>query len=898
MYSLSFGYREKWVIGVATSFSFALFFLGALITPIAFATGGDSGTSYTPTCPFEPTEGRIIVALNKKLFSDQESTAIQGPVNLWPLLGAGTYDVSLASYDVEHSDEPMEENESWFLTLESALGSSVATTSAIDDLPDQDKSISQKVNENLTLTEDVRKIFVQHTAYPTDLPNSITAVCVAFDRNVNQEPPTTGPVCGNKALEGGEMCDDGNTTPGDGCSAICTLETLICEDTGEKSGWYGEYFNYSSDHPAMELPAEEWGANYGDPLSATSTWTADWYDEQYFRFSRIDPTLSFGSAFFPFDVAAEELDNDENRRSHDYHFGVHWRARVGGVPGEYSYTLISDDDAWVYVDGILIDTIPGVHPPQTIEGNLSLTGVNVIDVYFAERHTVLSYLDFSIDGDLEIAPLGPSCEIPGTISGVKYFDRNANGAHDQDEEEIPGWGVTLTRGGVEYATTTTDANGTYSFTDLSPGFYAVSEEKREGWTETSTGTTSPYSFSVLGNGVVFSNGDFGNVASTSVIHGTKYEDIDGDGVWDEEEPGLPGWEIKLSRAGVLFATTTTAIDGTYAFNNLAPITYVVTEEVREGWLRTQPAEEGYTVSLIPNEEREYIDFGNHKIATTTLIISNEGEENITETSVTLTWATNIPASSVVVYATTSVPTFGTAPLYGYGTTSPIDSTFVTSHAIGLSGLTPNTTYYWRGVSTSSSTPPLEAVGGEQSFVTQSHNDGGNGDNGGGDGNDGGNGDNGGGSGGVGGTETGSGGSGGGGGGTIFQNSSLAYGFTQGATGGTPILGVGVPLFVLDPGSGTSLPPSPDADGVLPDNEGVPSGTSLLTDDDTSGSVEEDEVGTTTTNEITQAAGLIFFGLDIRIWALILLAIAIILFIIWYSRKDEEEENQPKIPFHT
>ena len=27
------------------------------------------------------------------------------------------------------------------------------------------------------------------------------------------------------------------------------------------------------------------------------------------------------------------------------------------------------------------------------------------------------------------------------------------------------------------------------------------------------------------------------------IHGTKWNDLDGDGVWDEGEPGLAGWTI-------------------------------------------------------------------------------------------------------------------------------------------------------------------------------------------------------------------------------------------------------------------------------------------------------------------------------------------------------------------
>ena len=44
------------------------------------------------------------------------------------------------------------------------------------------------------------------------------------------------PICGNEKLESGEVCDDGNTQSGDGCSSTCTRET--CNDVCEKwSEW-------------------------------------------------------------------------------------------------------------------------------------------------------------------------------------------------------------------------------------------------------------------------------------------------------------------------------------------------------------------------------------------------------------------------------------------------------------------------------------------------------------------------------------------------------------------------------------------------------------------------------------------------------------------------------------
>lgn len=36
------------------------------------------------------------------------------------------------------------------------------------------------------------------------------------------------PACGNGVVEGLELCDDGNTTNGDGCSSTCTIELPVC----------------------------------------------------------------------------------------------------------------------------------------------------------------------------------------------------------------------------------------------------------------------------------------------------------------------------------------------------------------------------------------------------------------------------------------------------------------------------------------------------------------------------------------------------------------------------------------------------------------------------------------------------------------------------------------------
>jgi hypothetical protein len=78
------------------------------------------------------------------------------------------------------------------------------------------------------------------------------------------------------------------------------------------------------------------------------------------------------------------------------------------------------------------------------------------------------------------------------------------------------------------------------------------------------------------------------------IHGSKWNDIDGDGVWDAGELGLEGWTIYLDQNnngelddGEL--STLTDANGNYSFLNLAPDTYTVAEVLIPGWKQTYPA---------------------------------------------------------------------------------------------------------------------------------------------------------------------------------------------------------------------------------------------------------------------------------------------------------------------
>ncbi|MEO6760974.1 MAG: chitobiase/beta-hexosaminidase C-terminal domain-containing protein [Candidatus Saccharimonadales bacterium] len=76
-------------------------------------------------------------------------------------------------------------------------------------------------------------------------------------------------------------------------------------------------------------------------------------------------------------------------------------------------------------------------------------------------------------------------------------------------------------------------------------------------------------------------------------------------------------------------------------------------------------------------------------------ITNEASQTATTTAITLTWNTNEPATSRVVYDTVSHSAIGTGNNYGYANSTLEDSTLNTAHSVTITGLTPGTTYYFR-----------------------------------------------------------------------------------------------------------------------------------------------------------------------------------------------------------
>jgi hypothetical protein len=107
----------------------------------------------------------------------------------------------------------------------------------------------------------------------------------------------------------------------------------------------------------------------------------------------------------------------------------------------------------------------------------------------------------------------------------------------------------------------------------------------------------------------------GNGGEKAALSGSKWYDLDMDGVWDLDEDGLAGWKISLYKwvedAWVWQADTLTNDEGGYSFADLDPGTYKVEEGAVSGkWIQTFPLDPNYHEVVIEEDDVADKDFGN------------------------------------------------------------------------------------------------------------------------------------------------------------------------------------------------------------------------------------------------------------------------------------------------
>jgi hypothetical protein len=200
----------------------------------------------------------------------------------------------------------------------------------------------------------------------------------------------------------------------------------------------------------------------------------------------------------------------------------------------------------------------------------------------------------------------------GKIAGMKFEDKNGNGAKDAGEKGLWGWVIYLdanNNGKKDWNErwTVTNWNGDYRFGRLKAGTYTVREIVRNGWTQTAP-SGGKYTV-VLSSGQSVTGKNFGNFKLGS-INGMKFNDKNGNGRKDRNEEGLKDWTIKLKLPNGTTVTTKTDRNGKYSFTGLKAGTHTVTEVQQSGW--TQKTPNPSAISITSGKDVKDVNFGNKK----------------------------------------------------------------------------------------------------------------------------------------------------------------------------------------------------------------------------------------------------------------------------------------------
>ena len=208
--------------------------------------------------------------------------------------------------------------------------------------------------------------------------------------------------------------------------------------------------------------------------------------------------------------------------------------------------------------------------------------------------------------------------LTGTITGTKFLDTNANGVRDAGEPGLAG--VTITRTSSindptgSNLSAVTDAQGNFSFANVPFGNFTLSETVPAGFVQTAPPVPGTISVPINFANRTSAGSLFGNRALAGTISGVKFNDVNGNGVRDAGEPGLPGVEIHLTNASGTVTTTTSDAAGAFSFTGLAAGTYTLGEVVPNGFTQTAPAAPGtYTVTLSGAQTAPNFLFGNRAV---------------------------------------------------------------------------------------------------------------------------------------------------------------------------------------------------------------------------------------------------------------------------------------------
>lgn len=215
----------------------------------------------------------------------------------------------------------------------------------------------------------------------------------------------------------------------------------------------------------------------------------------------------------------------------------------------------------------------------------------------------------------------------GAIGGFVFEDVNRNGVMEPDEPRLQRAQLRLE--GVDFSTyslepAASEADGSYLLSDLPAGRYRLFASAPE--LGLSVRTTGPEGPIALAEGETLTGVNFGFARlRPASISGRVINDLDGDGMLEEDEPGLGGWGLCLARGSsdvIDCGIIHTEEDGTYTVGDLGPGSHGLRLDPAKlrserdqppYWVVTLPDAYWRTVTLEEGQAATGVDFGVHRV---------------------------------------------------------------------------------------------------------------------------------------------------------------------------------------------------------------------------------------------------------------------------------------------
>ncbi|MBC2195251.1 SdrD B-like domain-containing protein [Listeria booriae] len=259
-----------------------------------------------------------------------------------------------------------------------------------------------------------------------------------------------------------------------------------------------------------------------------------------------------------------------------------------GADGRYSFTDLPDGTYYLHVD---MSTLPTDERLYTTEG---INGSDGNSTYFTitDGNAVTGY-HFGFYPN----------EAPklGSVSDVMFEDLNGNTTQDSGEKGVAGIKVELfnTQGSL-VATTTTGADGRYTFADVPDGTYYVHVDlstiptnEKLYTTQGINGADGNSSYFTISNGNAITGFHFGFYPQQGAIQSYVYNDANKNGQKDGGEAGISGVHVALyTEAGAKVADATTDSAGAYHFDAIEPGRYYAKADIPDGYKYQSGAEFG------------------------------------------------------------------------------------------------------------------------------------------------------------------------------------------------------------------------------------------------------------------------------------------------------------------